>query len=520
MDNKLINNFKKKIKFSIRGAIKIKKNFSPFYLNQLIKEFNKLELPINFNFKRYNLKIVDKKNMLICIKQKFNNNNKNFYINFFYSYGKFNTISTPLPCNWYEHLQTKKFKINYFYSRYLFSLFTIKCFIRSQVFVVKNLIFNNFPNVNNYSILLSLDHELIGNKKDSDNLIDQLKINKIIKKDENIIINSNKFYFKKNVRNKYYVTHSIFPNLNIFNGFKFLLFNFYMFIIFFFYLFSNNFEKIIILEELIYYKYYKYISTKIKKNKYFYSNTNLEYKPFWTYDHEIKNENVFVYFYSSNMEHFQFNDKFKFLPLTSLDILKWKTYIVWDNYQKNYLNKFNTIKSKYYNFNYINWLDSRHISLSDKKNNIGIFDVTPMRISLHLSHGWCIPYYYSKNLYVNFYKDIQFVSSQFKNIQLYRKPKREILSIFINQAFINNVKNRFMKNIISLDSDISIKKIVQGCNIVVCMPFTSPALIAKHYKKNVVYYDPTNTINLDSFHGIILIKNRDDLLEYFKNKLN
>ncbi len=481
---------------------------------------NKQELDIGSYFPGYKFNFLQKKELEITIKQKFNNNNHNFYIHFFYSYGKSNILHLPLSNLWHKYLIKNKFSINYLFSRYLFSLFIIKSFLRSQYFILKNIFFNNFPKFNKAAIFMNMDSKTFGNHNLTHDIVDQLRSKKIINYDETIILNTSKFVLSKKLKNKYCITHSIFPKINFLNSIKLLTYNFILILYFFIFFFTNKLEKILILEELIYLKYYSLLKISKNKYKYFFHNTGLSYKPFWTHFHESNFENIFMYFYSANIEHFQFSRIHKYYPHTNFDLLNWKSYILWDDYQKKYIEKYNLVKSQYYYFGYINWLGSKRLNIKkSSKYKIAIFDVSPMRASLYASHGFCIPLYYSKEVYIRFYKDINEVTSNFSDISKYRKPKRKNSYIFISRNYESNINQKLFREYTTLDHQTSVMDIVNFCQITICMPFTSPALIAKYLNSKVIFYDPTNIINIKTYHGIEIIKTKSSLLNYLKNNL-
>lgn len=508
-----------KIKYSLRGLIKIKNKYGGFYLIKLIKELNKISFEKQFNLSRLNLNRENKKNLVLSIKQKINSNNKIFYNNFFISVGKSDKLTIPLPELWIKHLKIKNLNINYLSSRYLFLLFCMRSFLRSQFFILKNLIFNNFPIYKKCSVFLNLDHKKIGNNE-SINIIDQLIENNIISNDEKRIIHDNKFLFHKVKTNRYNITHSIFPKLYFHKRLLLFIYNISLYFKALLYIFINKFEYILLMEELLYFKYYSYLSSKKNNIKYFFHNTSLEYKPFWTYDHDKYSNNIFIYFYSSNMEDIQFSKDHISLPHTSLDLLHWKKYIVWDEFQKNYIEQFNKVESKYYIFGFINWLDSKPFTIPKKtKYSICVFDVFPMRISHHLKEGFCIPYYYSKKKYHDFYRDIEIATSNIKEITLLKKPKRSVNNKFISINFIENINNKYCKDYVSLDYDISINEIVKSCDLIICMPFTSPALIAKELGTKVIFYDPHGVISKTNHHQVKVIQTLNNLNNYLKKNL-
>ena len=53
------------------------------------------------------------------------------------------------------------------------------------------------------------------------------------------------------------------------------------------------------------------------------------------------------------------------------------------------------------------------------------------------------------------------------------------------------------------------------------MPYTSTAIISKNINYNTIYYDPTGKLRNDKIitNDILTINTKDNLIEYFNNKL-
>jgi polysaccharide biosynthesis PFTS motif protein len=503
---------RRKIRKVLRGAINIKREFFIFYPLKLINELIKIDFGNSLDILKKRTEYFDE--LKICLMQKFINNNNNFYKNLFLSHGNFNNkLKLPLPNIWFKELNKKGYKINYFISRILFLNFCLKSILRSQLFVLKNLFFNNFPSIKAASIFLSIDAEDLN--KNNENIIKQLIDHKIILHNEKIIINSRKIYFKQqDISNKYILSHSLFPKLLFFKQINFFLFNIKTIIYFILCIIFNKLEEVLAFEELIYLKYYSLISKNDKTNiKYFFNNSNAHYKPLWTYKHEKKFENIFMYFYSANIENIQFSQKNYLDVHPSYNLLTWQKYIVWDEYQKNFIQHNSKRDSVFHILGSVDFFSRTDFTY--KKNpdiyNIILFDVYPMRPTLYTTHGFCEPCYTSKKVFLEFYNDIYQSLKEYKNIKIYRKGKRKIKNNFLNNSFIYNFNNKYKNSIIKIDESISCKSIIKNFDIVICMPFTSPALIAKLLNKPVIYYDPTNSIKQNEYHGIKLLKNKNDL---------
>jgi polysaccharide biosynthesis PFTS motif protein len=75
--------------------------------------------------------------------------------------------------------------------------------------------------------------------------------------------------------------------------------------------------------------------------------------------------------------------------------------------------------------------------------------------------------------------------------------------------------------IIILDPDISAIDLIEKCDIVVSMPFSTPSIIAKLLGKSSYYYDSTGLIQIDdrASHGVQIISGKKHFLEILHLKL-
>ena len=77
-----------------------------------------------------------------------------------------------------------------------------------------------------------------------------------------------------------------------------------------------------------------------------------------------------------------------------------------------------------------------------------------------------------------------------------------------------------MKNKIeSVDTNISAARLIEYCDAVISMPFTSTAIIGKELGKPSIYYDAFGMIKQQKYHGIPVLKTKNDLKSWY-NSLN
>jgi polysaccharide biosynthesis PFTS motif protein len=99
------------------------------------------------------------------------------------------------------------------------------------------------------------------------------------------------------------------------------------------------------------------------------------------------------------------------------------------------------------------------------------------------------------------------------------KRKRKIGSIAHPRYRIFAERLSEAENVIIVDPDISANRVIEASSLVISMPFTSTALIARELGKPSCYYDPTGLVQKDdrAAHGIEIISGPEELKEWLKN---
>ena len=239
----------------------------------------------------------------------------------------------------------------------------------------------------------------------------------------------------------------------------------------------------------------------------------------WTYTAEKNGSQITLYGYASSFGGFNSKNNNENLEF-EYENLNWPKILFWSN---DYIN---FIKSKVPN-NVIVEKVKFPIYLTDKnivfpkvnKKYITIFDITPSEE------------FYSCNSLVNMnYRN--FESSQLFLLDLYK------ISEFFNYSIVWKRKRKFdyvhsreyikfckmfelRDNIYIIDSEASAFRIIKESEIVISIPFTSTAFIAKHFGKKSIFYDPTKLLSKEDRgrQDIDLISGYDELYNWFK-KIN
>ena len=248
--------------------------------------------------------------------------------------------------------------------------------------------------------------------------------------------------------------------------------------------------------------------------EYLFHNSNWLYRPLWTYVAENRGAKIIFYFYSTNVETFK-NKNGNQLQANTWNLISWRHFLVWDQYQENFIKRF------IYNNSIIEVVGNIFFS-SDKNTNIeiiekfiAVFDVQPHRDSRYQILGCEIEYYVPK-VCNTFLSDIKEVAGKY-DVKVLLKRKRPATNV-VNSKYLNHLKilqkdSNF--NLVSPTMDAT--SLIEKSSVVISMPFTSTALIARNLGKPTVYYDPFGQIQKDdpAAHGIHIVCCKNELEAWF-----
>jgi polysaccharide biosynthesis PFTS motif protein len=298
--------------------------------------------------------------------------------------------------------------------------------------------------------------------------------------------------------------------------------------------FLGSWYYIFILEQFADLLNIELVDPKKLAREYFFHNSNLHFRPLWTYIAETNGSKVWMYFYSTNFYWMNYYAKkpTEFIQSkvskssearSPYNFLSWTHFLVWDRYQENFLrtNLGSAIKCKIVG---PIWFNDSNIKIGKiPDNSVFIFDVEPPRNLINQSYCYEIDYYSSNNLQ-RFIQDIYDVSG-LHNLNLVLKGKRDIglNSSKSYRSFLNSLSKR--GNFTIIDSNISPFRLLNKASLVISYPYTSTAIIAKSYGLTSIYYDPTNSLKKPNIfsHGIPVISGKNELIFWFEsyhNKIN
>jgi len=249
--------------------------------------------------------------------------------------------------------------------------------------------------------------------------------------------------------------------------------------------------------------------------EYLFHNSNLIYRPMWTYEAARRGARITFYFYSTNCESFKRKEGYP--PLHYVyQAMTWPHYLVWDEYQADFVRR---AVGKTANISVVGsiWF---HCSVDEMPvfsgRGVAVFDVTPLRSSFYQTLGIDFEFYVPETC-IAFLHDIQQVTKDAGYMMIW-KCKRKIGSIAHPRYGFFGKRLSKAGNVVTVNPDISANRVIEESTAVISMPFTSTALIARELGKPSCYYDPTGLVYKDdrAAHGIEIVSGQDELASWLK----
>ena len=243
---------------------------------------------------------------------------------------------------------------------------------------------------------------------------------------------------------------------------------------------------------------------------YFFNNSGWFLKPLWSYEVENYGSKCSLYYYSINIENYQYHHKNVKKVIYGLKIMTWKNFVVWDQQQEDYLRQFcpnsNYIQVKYLDFSGKELLHEK----STGKKRVAVFDVTPTRTTHYVKLGVAIPHYYSEELNLTFLQDIIEVFPE-DEWEILLKRKRTVGYTFCSKGFIKKQNDLVNSKLFIIDSDVAPRSLIESSDVVISMPFTSTAILGKIKGIPSIYYDAFGQAQETESHGIEILGCKEDL---------
>lgn len=248
--------------------------------------------------------------------------------------------------------------------------------------------------------------------------------------------------------------------------------------------------------------------------EYLFHNSAWIYRPLWTYEAERKGSRILFYFYSTNTEGFKRPTGY---PPTyyGWQAANWPHYLVWNQQQSDFVRRA-AAPAKVSVVGSIWFTASSAMVPSPERSAVAVFDVTPVRPSFYQRLGIDFDYYLPETV-ISFLEDVHALASE--NGQLmYWKRKRRIGPMMHRRYRRYSDALAARPDVRVVDPDLAAVRLIEAATMVVSMPFTSTALLAREMGKPSCYYDPTGRLDPTdrAAHGIPLLNTLDALRAWFR----
>ena len=437
------------------------------------------------------------------------------------SIGNGNSVAIPIPETWIKSLKSDGIRVNEFGCKiklYKYALYSIaKGFAKLGLFLIQKELPENSKQP--YSVFLDLAPNNLPdpNQRDSFDLITWYRQSKIISsKNAMVWAQIREDSFKRELPHTK-IVRNIFPIFNKYSQFiHFFTKSILSLLIVVWGIIRGKWWYGLLYDESVRFHYVQALDRSQLGNEYYFSNSSWFYKPLWTFEAEKRGSSTILYYYATNIEKIAFAGH-TLSDTYGLKIMQWNRIVVWDEQQRDYLHQY-CPDAEYQIVGSIDYLDSgKRINDLEKGFKIAVFDVTPTRPVIYSSMGCALPPYYSRELYFNFMHDISALSTEKKVTLLWKKKRAKSVGKMdakISRRFDEELKNN---SIITIDPDISARRLIAQCDAGISMPFTSTSIIGKELGKPSIFYDASSSIDKDISHGIPVIKSKDALFDWINN---
>lgn len=252
---------------------------------------------------------------------------------------------------------------------------------------------------------------------------------------------------------------------------------------------------------------------KFLAKEYLFHQTQQFYRPLWTYEAAKKNSIITLYYYATNCEGFKSKDSYPEL-FYGWKNMNWPNYLVWDNYQSNFIKRAAKLPYKINIVGPIYLLGKVSVLPKFDKKIISIFDVTPRRDSYYVNFAEDFDYVFFETCN-QFLKDCYDIITSMDYLYMHKRKRN--IGLQTHRRYNKLVESIDENtNVIKVSPDESALNVIESSFAVISMPFTSTALIARDAGKPSIYYDPNGQIQKDDIaaHGIPVITGRDELYQW------
>jgi len=251
---------------------------------------------------------------------------------------------------------------------------------------------------------------------------------------------------------------------------------------------------------------------------YLFHNSGWIYRPLWTYEAARGGSRITMYFYSTNCETFKRADGYPH-QANSWEAMTWPFYVVWDECQADFVRRAVGQDANVVIAGLIAFSGAAEDLPALPPRAVAVFDVQPWRPSGYQALGQAIEY--GTPEVVNAFLSDICAGVRMCNGMMVLKRKRQVGN-WLHPRYVALVDQLGKTGtLVAVDPDIAAVRVIEACDVVVSLPFTSTALLGRQLGKPSVYYDPHGIVQRDdrAAHGIPIVTGPAELHEWLSANL-
>ncbi len=237
---------------------------------------------------------------------------------------------------------------------------------------------------------------------------------------------------------------------------------------------------------------------------YLFHNARGVFRPLWTYEAARAGSAVTFYFYSTNCETFKRPEGYP-PQAHNWHLMTWPRYLVWDEAQADFVRRAVGTGADISVTGPI-WLTSTNRDLPTlPANAVAVFDVQPWRTSGYQVLGEAQEYVTPATVN-RFLSDIHSASHRAGRTMVLKRKRN--LEHWLHPAYETLVARlERQPHFVAVDPELAAVRLIERCQAVISLPFTSTALLGRHLGKPSIYYDPLGLVQGDdrAAHGVPIV---------------
>lgn len=239
------------------------------------------------------------------------------------------------------------------------------------------------------------------------------------------------------------------------------------------------------------------------------------YRPLWTHEAERRGTRITFYAFSTNETSCWQGERAYHSKLNyEWELMNWPRYLVWDEAHAAALRM---AVGQVPTLEIVGpiWFGDSAVELPQlPRRSVAVFDVQPKRSSFYRSQCPPTPFAVPEDT-TQFLADIYAVLRE-SGCTMVHKHKRNIGKSLHPKyaAFVRRLSQA--AGYIAVEPETAALRVIEGCETVISMPFTSTALYGRHVGRPSIYYYPNNLIQKDDWAaiGIPVVCGRDELRDW------